>query len=412
MKYPLNNVNYVTDIWWQINDDQTKTPTRKNVIKEFHSFLSVDNIDKSEFNYDYLVRTIGQYGFYDANEFIKNKQYSLASSLAFALKDFCGILNLHGKYWAIKCQNGMVVSDTDKIFNSFSSAEEHLLKFCEKKEDITVLEDDTETAEYLASLKMKPIGLIEPIQKSLFTKTNVTILMAILACIGFYIYYHVLDIKEQQYIAQMEIIKQKKIDKDILDAQNNSSKFFERPYEEYLPEGNRNFLDFVVNDLLTYSPHQNGWVISKVTYTKDNRKILWSGAGDFLDLPQNAKVQGETVISDTPIKISWKSSTSIAGELNKADLLQRYLYSITARSGVNLSVSFKKTEKKIVRFGKKEIQLIAPWQIGDFSIANVSFNVLSNNNFKKVLSIYGLLIEQVDFENNLFTIRGKIYVQQ
>ena len=269
-------------------------------------------------------------------------------------------------------------SDTDKIFNSFSSAEEHLLKFCEKKEDITVLEDDTETAEYLASLKMKPIGLIEPIQKSLFTKTNVTILMAILACIGFYIYYHVLDIK------------------DILDAQNNSSKFFERPYEEYLPEGNRNFLDFVVNDLLTYSPHQNGWVISKVTYTKDNRKILWSGAGDFLDLPQNAKVQGETVISDTPIKISWKSSTSIAGELNKADLLKRYLYSITARSGVNLSVSFK----------------IAPWQIGDFSIANVSFNVLSNNNFKKVLSIYGLLIEQVDFENNLFTIRGKIYVQQ
>lgn len=408
----IDNINYATDIWWQVNiDNSTRTLSRKKIIKLFETYLNDDNIDKSEFNYDYLIRVPGQYGFYYSDEIVNKKLYSLAATIADKKENFAGILKLQEKYWVICCQNGLVVPQTDITFSTYESAEEHILKFVEKKDNaIIIILESSEVEKFITELG-SPVGRIELIHQKLMSTRNILIGIGVFCLFSIYLWFQFLESREKEAIIQLQILEKNKIEAEIIEAKNHAEKYFLKPFESYHANANKNLLDYVTNDFNTIQKYQNGWEISKIVYDKDNREITWAGNGEYLDLPENARIGEKTgITSKKPIKYQWQAK-NVFGKLNSQEQLQKYIYSIVAKTNINLGVSWKRAERKTIEIGRKEITLEAPWNVGDITLSNVTYDVLSNNNFKSVLSIYGLILESVTFENDVFTLRGKIYAK-
>lgn len=412
MHISYNNTEYMIGGWWQINpaNKAEKRISRQYVVKEYNDLHKNEELEnKDQLKFDYLLRVPGRYAFFK-KENNSVKVFSLAYSLAKKVENLIAIVELEGKYWAVCIQGGYVLPEGDNVFLSILSAKDHILSngFVSDDEDIQLISD---YKEYFSSVGLIPSGQLEDIKYNLFSNRNIAIGMIFLLAAGIYLWFQYMDAAEREKIRRLDILRGQEIAQMIEEAKNNPERYFDKPFEEYQADSNKNFLKNVAEDFRRLKEYVNGWQIDKVVYHKNKRVITWTGDGEYLALPENGEIRGKNVVSTTQ-KQYLVTEKDVFGRLNNKDDIQRYLYSLTANSQTTLSVSWGAAKKKVVNIESKKVELYEPWETGSFSISNIPYNLLIDSNFSELLSVYGLVVEQIEFQNFYFTLRGKIFVNK
>lgn len=404
--------DYIIGGWWQANpsDKSEKKVSRQFVLKEYKDILNDEELpNKDSLNFDCLFRSEGRYAFFKKESSAK-KVFSLAYALSKKVEDVAAIIEIEGRFWAVCIKDGRVFPEGDNVFLSNVSAKEHILSngFVAREDEILFVSD---YKKYFSSVELGPAGILEDIQYNYFNNKNIFIGSVLLLFLGVYFWFQYLDAAEREKVRRLDILRGQEIAMQIEEAKNNPSKYFERPFEKYGNSSNKEFLLNVFREIRGLKEFVNGWQIQKIVFHKDKRVTTWGGDGEFLALPENGEIRGKNVVS-TINKNYMLLKDNIIQQLNNKNDIQRYLYSFTANSNTTLSVSWGAAKKKTITIASKRVELIEPWETGSFTISNVPYYLLSDFNFIDLLSVYGLIIEQIEYQNQFFTIRGKIFVNK
>lgn len=150
-----------------------------------------------------------------------------------------------------------------------------------------------------------------------------------------------------------------------------------------------------------------GWELKSATCNNDDVLTVWNftEVASFLHLPD----QAELITATTAQKKTSLPRIEPGGAVTllPREEVARRLYEIAHRLELHLTVTWKPKAKRTVREGTLAVPLTAPWQMAEFTLKDVSPQLILEPEFYQVLqSIPGLVLQQLTHTNGQWELKG------
>lgn len=162
-----------------------------------------------------------------------------------------------------------------------------------------------------------------------------------------------------------------------------------------------------LNELLALPVLDQGWELKSATCDKDDILTVWnfSEVASFLHLPEQAELSTATT-AQRKIPLPRIEPGGEVTLLTREEAARR-LYEIAHKLELHLTVSWKPKAKRTVREGALAVPLTAPWQVAEFTLKDVSPQLILEQEFYQVLqSIPGLVLQRLTHVNGQWELKG------
>lgn len=384
--------------------------TRAEVIQEAERYD-----DKS----DLVVILKEQYALArSGNRTWKKKLRSLAATLIQAkYPDAIYIFNLvdadtaQSFWWVVGIRKGIISNLTDRCFDDQDGAQALSVSVRDSfgVADITEVESlDSLTRTH----KFSDPTVLTPLKETAAVKLMKTALIVAGFGLGWWMVDSILDYRAaQEALEQARILTQNK--------EKRAKELAEHPEKYFLSDWMNAplasvFMDQCTPEMFRFPTAANGWHLVGLSCLGNSMSATWeqTALSDYMHLPFNAVIDAKKpriVVSGKQLPTLHNAGRNLSSLLSQSEA-SRYLYAVTQRFRLNLKqLSFDKRQTKLV----EKIQLSCPWIKARFELANVpAFLVTDYHNFGKALSeIPGLIITEISYAKENWTIRGELYAK-
>jgi len=337
----------------------------------------------------------------------------------FALEDVNGVVF----WWVICRQNGQNVGQGDAVYKTQHEAEQELRSLNElldnSIEDVFISKDPSESLSWLEPLLH--VGALSYLnQKARLTNLQPSSASPI-PWVGIGIAFFCCCIAgvalnawfEKQ--AERESAEAARIAR--LDAEQRKNYLLEHPetqfpqpwFDEPLASAQATVC---LTHMLALPLVVNGWLIGDADCVKKSLSVTWEHQpqADFLQLPFNGTLKTpQQAVSrhSLPELVTPRKSQKFPNLLTQL-VASQYLYQLTQDVGGKLRLMFQPPERKTVQ----KIEVLAPWNKGEWELSLVPGSVIRNEEFWNSLSdIPGLTLEKVSYKHELWSMQGRIYAK-
>lgn len=160
----------------------------------------------------------------------------------------------------------------------------------------------------------------------------------------------------------------------------------------------------------------SGWSLAGLLCAKGTLRVEWryEDGADYVSLPPRARLDAESprqkavaFLQLSPVELTRPELPYKA--LPDENALRQALYQLAASMDVNITFDVAQPERRTV----EKMELVAPWRVGKWSLADVPAGVVLDGSLALALdALPAVTLHAVAYKNNKWTLSGNVYVQK
>jgi hypothetical protein len=406
----INKRRFAVGLWWQVLDGQARI-SRKERLAQAKAKAG----EFGEAGYDMVVFRERQYGLGTSVG-----KLGRIPSLACALverspESWIGLFRLDENLWWV-CAVGkrIIAGDGDQVFQSLDEARAHYdnLKSLTTWESDTCLEDVEQSLEHILGL-IKQRERIEPLYPKSYKKPVLVLVLAmILSGVGLHHYLEYKGEQARQRAREALLESQEKAAANKEAIQNQPERYFSKIWlDSPLPSA---FGKKAFEQILTTPVFDAGWRLDSVAIDPTDAVQTWrhEAQASFACLPTNASLDKNPTQATARFPLPAVNATRKERSLFRRQDATSCLYQLTQILGARLSVSWADSEEKEIedRLLSAPVRVRCPWISGSYSISSIPDSPSVQDMFHTLDRIPGLVVGNITWKNNQFTVEGTVYV--
>lgn len=205
-------------------------------------------------------------------------------------------------------------------------------------------------------------------------------------------------------MARLALIDKEKHRKELL---AHAARYFPTPWVGVLSV--REIMSTCLPQMLNLPVAANGWTSDSAVCDGRTVKTTWMHhpGASYINLPHKGRLlTPQKAESSQLLKARSNVDSNPQWVLLRREEMSRLLYEITQTLGLKLKLSFEPPAKRVV----DEVELLAPWVRGSFELSGLpAAFVVESEPVADMLSLQGLVLEQVRFSGTIWTFKGSVY---